>query len=61
MRLVVLGFMSIAIYQVTTNGMRQRPFWFVPAIAIATASVLRQSAQSRCATRELQGCPSGTT
>lgn len=46
MRLVTLGFVSIAIYQVTTNGLRQRPFWFVPAIGLATASVLRRSALS---------------
>lgn len=44
LRLVTLGFLSISIYQVTINGMRQRPFWFVPAIALATACVLRRSA-----------------
>lgn len=44
LRLVTLGFLAITIYQVTINGMRQRPFWFVPAIALATACVLRRSA-----------------
>ncbi|MEI6799506.1 MAG: O-antigen ligase family protein [Pseudomonadota bacterium] len=50
MRLVTLGFLSISIYQLTTNGLRQRPFWFAPAIALATASVLRRSDLAEAAT-----------
>jgi hypothetical protein len=39
------GMLALSTYQLTTNGMRQRPFWFVPAIAVASAVVLRQTPQ----------------
>lgn len=39
---VVLVFL---LYQMTTNGLRQRPFWFVPALALCSARLLRLEEQ----------------
>jgi len=36
-------FITLMVYQVTTNGLRQRPFWFVPAIALCGALISRRS------------------
>lgn len=44
-RLILGAFLSISLYQLTTNGMRQRPFWFVPAIAISAVAISRQRPQ----------------
>lgn len=40
MRFATAAFIVISIYQLTTNGMRQRPFWFVPALALSAAAVV---------------------
>lgn len=42
MRLLIGAFLSLLIYQMTTNGMRQRPFWFVPAIALCVTAAIRR-------------------
>jgi hypothetical protein len=42
-RLVLGAFLVLSIYQVTTNGMRQRPFWFTPAIAVAAMAIFRKA------------------
>ncbi|MES1944097.1 hypothetical protein PC39_08279 [Salinisphaera sp. PC39] len=41
---VVLVFL---LYQMTTNGLRQRPFWFVPALALCSARLLRTEEQPK--------------
>ena len=40
MRFATAAFLAVSIYQLTTNGMRQRPFWFVPALALSAAAVV---------------------
>lgn len=40
-RMIVGSLVVLLIYQMTTNGIRQRPFWFVPALAVVAVSVLR--------------------
>lgn len=52
LKLVFWAFVTLAVYQVTTNGMRQRPFWFVPALALSSAVLLRQP--TRVALEELE-------
>lgn len=44
-KLAFWAFAMLAIYQITTNGMRQRPFWFVPALAITSTALLRHPNQ----------------
>ncbi|CDU13618.1 O-antigen ligase family protein [Vibrio coralliirubri] len=46
LKLALGGLLALAVYQLTTNGMRQRPFWFIPALAVASAVVLRQPPQT---------------
>ena len=38
-RLAFGAFLSLALYQVTTNGLRQRPFWFVTAAAVCAVTL----------------------
>lgn len=40
-RLTLGAFFVLAIYQLTTNGLRQRPFWFVPALVISASIAVR--------------------
>ena len=47
LKLVFWAFLTLSLYQMTINGMRQRPFWFIPALAVATSAVLRQPRSSR--------------
>jgi hypothetical protein len=46
-RMVVGSFLVLLIYQMTTNGVRQRPFWFVPALAVAAVSVFGSRTERR--------------
>lgn len=39
--------MVFLLYQMTTNGLRQRPFWFVPALALCSYRLLRLEEQPR--------------
>jgi len=45
-RLIFGAFLALCIYQVTTNGMRQRPFWITPAVALAGTALLRRGSRS---------------
>lgn len=38
-RLALGAFLSLALYQITTNGLRQRPFWFVTAAAVCAVTL----------------------
>lgn len=45
---LALGMVAVfLIYQMTTNGLRQRPFWFVPALALCSYRLLRLEEQHR--------------
>lgn len=44
LKLVFWTMLTLSIYQMTTNGMRQRPFWFIPALAVSTAMIVRKRA-----------------
>lgn len=48
-RLALGAFLSLALYQITTNGLRQRPFWFVSAAAVCAVTLrpVRQVAHLR--------------
>jgi hypothetical protein len=42
-RLALGAFIALSLYQLTMNGMRQRPFWFVPAVAVVSTVIVRRS------------------
>jgi hypothetical protein len=42
-RLALGAFVALSLYQLTMNGMRQRPFWFVPALAVASTAIVRRT------------------
>lgn len=42
LRLAFSAFLVLSIYQLTTNGMRQRPFWFVPALALSATAIVHR-------------------
>ena len=48
-RLAFGGFIVLCLYQMTTNGLRQRPFWFASATAVCFIAVAsrRETAQQR--------------
>lgn len=46
LKLGFCAFLMLSLYQMTTNGMRQRPFWFTPALALSTAIILSRPMSS---------------
>jgi len=47
LKLGLYAFLALIIYQMTTNGMRQRPFWFTPALTLSAAVILSRLAPPR--------------
>ena len=45
LRLAFGAMLALSMYQATTNGMRQRPFWFVPAICLAAVVIVRHRSE----------------
>jgi O-antigen ligase len=45
-RFILGGVTVLMLYQMTLNGMRQRPFWFVPAVALSAAAIAHREKQA---------------
>jgi hypothetical protein len=58
-RLMLGAFIALSIYQTTTNGLRQRPFWFTPAILLSGAVVLRRAEATAAQTGAGNLAPAG--
>ena len=43
LRLAFAAMLTLCIYQMSINGMRQRPFWFIPGLTLSALALARQS------------------